>query len=139
LHAAYAGCSGSKPVISSPQDVSRLFGGALGARPAPPVPFELHNRIGSVTLTPDALAVFDKAFAEIGQRRAVDVVVAGFTDTVGTERGNDLLSLARARTVTRLLVERGLKPGAIVTVGRGQRDLAVPTAPQVAEVEITVR
>jgi hypothetical protein len=144
LHAAYAGCSGSRPVITSPQALNRQFGGALAARPTPPVAFELYYRTGSVTLAPDALAVFDKAFAEIGRRSAVDVVVAGFTDTVGTPRGNDLLSLARAQMVTRLLIERGLKRDSIMTVGRGERDPQIPTAPQVAEdknrrVEITVR
>ena len=97
-----------------------------------------------MTLEPDALAAIDKAFAEIGQRRTVDVVVTGFTDTVGTEHGNDLLSLARAQSVSRLLQARGLKTGSVVTVGRGERDPLVPTPPQVAEdknrrVEITVR
>jgi adhesin transport system outer membrane protein len=144
LHAAYAGCSGSRPVITSPQALNRQFGGALAARPTPPVAFELYYRTGSVTLAPDALAVFDKAFAEIGRRSAVDVVVAGFTDTVGTPRGNDLLSLARAHKVTMLLIESGLKRDSIMTVGRGERDPQIPTAPQVAEdknrrVEITVR
>jgi len=144
LHSAYAGCSGSKPVVTSPQEVNRLFGGALAARPAPPVSFELYYRTGSVTLEPDALAAFDKAFAEIGQRRTVDIVVTGFTDSVGTPRGNDLLSLARAQAVTKLLEGRGLKAGSVLTVGRGERDPQVPTPPQVAEeknrrVEITVR
>ncbi|HEX4504652.1 MAG TPA: YDG domain-containing protein [Alphaproteobacteria bacterium] len=144
LHAAYAGCSGSRPVITSPQEVNRLFGGALAARPTPPAAFQLFYRTGSVTLEPDALAVFDRAYAEVGRRQTVDVVVAGFTDTVGTEHGNDLLSLARAQAVARLLETRGLKAGSVMTVGRGARGLLVPTAPQVAEdknrrVEITVR
>jgi outer membrane protein OmpA-like peptidoglycan-associated protein len=144
LHAAYAGCSGSRPVISSPQEVNRLFGGALAARPTPPVSFELYYNTGSVSLEPDAQLAFNKAFVEIGNRPTVDVVVTGFTDTVGTPHGNDLLSLMRAQMVARLLQERGLKPGTIMAVGRGERDLQVPTPPQVAEeknrrVEITVR
>ena len=61
------------------------------------------------------------------------VVVAGFTDTVGTPHGNDRLSLARAQAVTKLLLSRGLKPGSVVTVGRGERDPQVSTPPQVAE------
>jgi outer membrane protein OmpA-like peptidoglycan-associated protein len=144
LHAAYAGCSGSKPVITSPQEVNRLFGGALAARPTPPVNFEVYYNTGSARLEPDALAMLDKAFAEIARRKPVDVVVTGFTDTVGTPQGNDLLSLARAQQVTKLLLARGLMPGAVATFGRGQRDPQVPTPAQVAEeknrrVEITVR
>jgi len=144
LHAAYAGCSGSKPIITTPQQVNNLFGRALAARPIPPVNFEVYYNAGSARLEPNALAMLDKAFAEIARRKPVDVVVTGFTDTVGTPHGNDLLSLTRAQEVTKLLLARGLMPGAVVTYGRGQRDLQVPTAAQVAEqknrrVEITVR
>jgi outer membrane protein OmpA-like peptidoglycan-associated protein len=144
LHAAYAACSGSRPVIASPQEVNRLFGGALAARPPAPIDFELYYRTGNLSLEPDALAAFDKAFAEIGRRTTVDVVVTGFTDTVGTPHGNDLLSMARAQAVTRLLLAHGLKPSSITTVGRGERSPQIPTAEQVAEeknrrVEITVR
>jgi len=57
---------------------------------------------------------------------------------------NDRLSLERAQTVSNLLIARGLAPGAVTAVGRGERDPQVPTGAQIAEqknrrVEITVR
>jgi outer membrane protein OmpA-like peptidoglycan-associated protein len=121
-----------------------MFGRALAALPTPPANYQLYYGTGSVTLTPNALAVFDKVFAEIMQRKAAEVVVAGYTDTVGTASQNDSLSLERAQSASKLLVARGLAPGAITTVGRGERDLLVPTKDQVPEqknrrVEITVR
>jgi peptidoglycan-associated lipoprotein len=144
LHAAYAGCAGSKPVMTNAQEVNRFFGGALAARPMPPVSYEIFYNSGSVTLTPNALAAFDKVFAEIMQRKAAEVVVAGYTDTVGNPTANDRISLERAQTASKLLLARGLAPGAITVLGRGERNLLVPTKDQVAEeknrrVEITVR
>jgi outer membrane protein OmpA-like peptidoglycan-associated protein len=144
LHAAYAGCSGSRPVITTPQEVNAIFGIALTARPAPPLSFELYYRSGSTTLEAQAQAVFGQAVAAIGQRKPVDVVVTGYTDTAGTPHANDILSLARAQAVTKLLLARGLPPGAVATYGRGARELLVPTPDHVAEdknrrVEITVR
>jgi len=144
LHAAYAGCSGSKPVMTNAAEVNRFFGGALAARPMPPVSYELYYNSGSVTLTPNALAVFDKVFAEIMRRKAAEVVVAGYTDTVGNANINDRLSLVRAQAASKLLLARGVAPGAITVLGRGERDLLVPTGDHVAEpqnrrVEITVR
>jgi outer membrane protein OmpA-like peptidoglycan-associated protein len=90
------------------------------------------------------LAAFDKVFTEIMQRKAAEVVVTGYTDTVGNVNQNDRLSLERAQMVSRLLLARGMAPGVITTLGRGERDSLVPTGDQVAEqrnrrVEITVR
>jgi hypothetical protein len=144
LHAAYAGCSGSRPVMTNAQEVHNLFGGALAARPTPPVAYELYYDSGSVTLVPNALAAFDKVFAEIMKRKAAEVVVAGYTDTVGDARLNDRLSFERAQTVSKLLVAHGLAPGLVTAIGRGERDPQVLTRDQIAEqknrrVEITVR
>jgi filamentous hemagglutinin family protein len=144
LHAAYAGCANSKPVMTNAQEVQNLFGGALAARPTPPAYYDLYYGNGSVTLVPNALAAFDKVFADIMKRKAAEVVVAGYTDTVGDAKVNDRLSLERAQAVSKLLVARGLAPASITAVGRGERDPQVPTKEQVAEeknrrVEITVR
>jgi filamentous hemagglutinin family protein len=144
LHAAYAGCANSKPVMTNAQEVQNLFGGALAARPTPPAYYDLYYNSGSVTLVPNALAAFDKVFADIMRRKAAEVVVAGYTDTIGNPRLNDRLSLERAQAVSKLLVARGLAPGSVTAIGRGERDPQVPTKEQVAEqknrrVEITVR
>ena len=78
------------------------------------------------------------------KRKAAEVVVAGYTDTVGDAKVNDRLSLERAQAVSKLLIARGLAPASVTAVGRGERDPQVPTKEQVAEeknrrVEITVR
>lgn len=45
------------------------------------------------------------------------VSVIGFADRFGSQSYNDSLSLARAKTVARLLVERGIVPASVVDVG----------------------
>jgi OmpA-OmpF porin, OOP family len=73
-----------------------------------------------------------------------DLVVIGHTDTVGSAAFNDTLSRQRAEVVRSALVARGIAADRIVVVGRGERELVVITADNVAEprnrrVEIQVR
>jgi len=126
------------------QQVSDIFGPALAARPKAPVSFRLYFLVNSNELTPDSRAAFEGVFGEIASRAAADTVVTGHTDTVGTARYNDTLSLDRATTVRGLLIARGLKPDSVTTVGRGERELLVQTPDETPEprnrrVEITVR
>jgi len=71
-------------------------------------------------------------------------MVVGHTDTVGSESANDALSRQRAEVVRKGLIARGIAPEDVVAIGRGKRNLLVPTADGVAEprnrrVEILVR
>jgi outer membrane protein OmpA-like peptidoglycan-associated protein len=73
-----------------------------------------------------------------------DVQVIGHTDTAGSNAVNDPLSQQRAEVVRRGLVARGIPADRVTATGRGERELAVPTADGVAEprnrrVEILVR
>ena len=145
LNSAYASCSGSKPGKIDPQLVKDVFGDALAARPTPPISFQLFCATGSVALVPSSLDALDKVLQEIARRGGIpDIVVTGFTDTKGTVAHNDALSVARAKSVSKMLVARGVSAGAISTFGRGERGLLVPTKDQVAEeknrrIEVTVR
>jgi len=72
------------------------------------------------------------------------VLVVGHTDSVGSDQYNDTLSLQRADVIRVGLIQNGIAPENIVAVGRGKRELLVPTADGVAEprnrrVEIVVR
>ncbi len=83
-------------------------------------------------------------FAEIAKRPVPDVLVVGHTDTVGTNQVNDPLSQQRAEVIRAGLIRSGIAPENITAVGRGKRELLVPTADGVAEprnrrVEIVVR
>lgn len=139
LNQAYAavgsanGSTNVKPVEVAPAEVSSIFGEALAAQPQPPRSFTLYFRSGSTNITPDSRATFEQIYADIKQRGAAEIVVTGHTDTIGTSRYNDTLSLRRARRVQQMLVQRGVPANWMTIVGEGKRDLAVPTRDQVGE------
>jgi outer membrane protein OmpA-like peptidoglycan-associated protein len=83
-------------------------------------------------------------FAEIAKRPVPDVLVVGHTDAVGGDQYNDALSRQRADVIRAGLIQNGIAPENILAVGRGKRELLVPTPDGVAEprnrrVEIVVR
>jgi outer membrane protein OmpA-like peptidoglycan-associated protein len=124
--------------------VDREFGPTLAALPAAPATYRLYFKNDSVELVPESRPEFEKVFTDIASRPVPEIVVTGHTDTVGKPADNDLLSLNRARAVSELFAQRGIPRDAITVAGRGERELLIPTADQVAEprnrrVEITVR
>jgi outer membrane protein OmpA-like peptidoglycan-associated protein len=149
LDRPYAGAQagpGAPPraFASSAEQVRERFGAALAAQPPRPTAFTLNFVLGTDTLTEESRAVVERVFAEIAARPAPDIVVIGHTDTIGSTASNDALSLQRAETIARELQRRGIAPENVRASGRGERELSVPTADNVAEprnrrVEIIVR
>lgn len=141
---AAAGGGGVRPSQSSAAEVQARFGAALAAQPPRPASFVLYFVEGRDTLTDESKAVVERVFAEIAARPAPDIAVIGHTDRVGTAAANDALSLQRAEAIRRDLLQRGIVPQNVQASGRGERELLVPTADNVAEprnrrVEIIVR
>jgi outer membrane protein OmpA-like peptidoglycan-associated protein len=129
---------------ATPEEVRAVFAAALAAEPPRPVTFILYFVEATDQFTPASQALVEDILRTIATRPAPELTVAGHTDTVGTDQYNDALSLRRAERVGALLVARGIDPSSIVAVGRGKRELLVPTRDGVAEprnrrVEITVR
>lgn len=153
LDQAYAGtrpgAAGATVEAVSAYEVERVFSSALGAQPIPPKSYTLYFVSGSGDeLIPESKAELEKMLAEMSERKAVEIVITGHTDTVGPAADNDRLSLARAQSVERSLRDtfaaKGVQSDAVTAVGRGERALLVPTPDQTAEpqnrrVEITVR
>jgi outer membrane protein OmpA-like peptidoglycan-associated protein len=132
------------PVKVDQAQVQQIFGNALAAQPILPSHFVLYFEKDSNTLTPDSQRQYQAVFADIKRRPVYEVEVIGDTDTLGNPPHNRQLSMSRAEMIRDRLVHDGLNPKSLSIAGRGQLDLAVPTADQVAEprnrrVEITVR
>ena len=132
------------PVKVDQAQVQQIFGNALAAQPVLPSHFVLYFEKDSNTLTPESQRQYQAVFADIKRRPVYEVEVIGHTDTLGNPPHNQQLSMSRAEMVRDRLVHDGLNPKSISVAGRGQLDLAIPTADQVAEprnrrVEITVR
>ena len=128
----------------TPDEVKQRFGDTLAALPPHPIHFTLYFLEGSDELTPASKGELARMFAELKRRPLPDIVVIGHTDTVGTRRYNDQLSLARAQRMREVLVGMGLPGERISAAGRGKRELLVETDQNVSEprnrrVEIDVR
>jgi len=133
--------------VATEEEIKRIFAPALAAQPPKPEKFILYFLYfdtGKVEVTADFRAELERLFAEVARRKAVEVQVIGHTDTVGTTEYNDRLSHERATAVRDMLIQRGLHTNFIRVIGRGERDLLVPTDddtphPKNRRVEIIVR
>jgi len=129
---------------ASAAEVESTFGTTMASLPARAAYYTLYFVEGSGELTAESKPLFERVFTDVSQRPVPDVVVVGHTDTLGTDALNDTLALERAETIRAALASRGIAPENIVAIGRGKRELLVPTADNVAEprnrrVEIIVR
>ena len=129
---------------ASAAEVQATFGEALSAQPARAVHFTLYFIEGSDDLTEASKETFERMFADLAKRRVRDIVVGGHTEAGGSDQYNDALAKKRADAVSALLVARGVAASDIVAIGRGKRDLLIPTPSGIAEplnrrVEVVVR
>lgn len=125
-------------------DVQKSYPQLYASMPPRPTKYVLNFMPGGTTLTPDSQAQLPKILEDATNRSGADMVITGHTDSTGALVANDTLSLGRAKAVAQLLVDKGASASRLEAVGRGKRELLVPTADEVDEpqnrrVEIIVR
>ena len=153
---------GTETVIDEPNTRATIDGsrpsihplGAKGLKPEeaslvnalPPAPksFTLYFLEGTTEMTAASVPVLDELRAEIAKRPGAEIQVTGHTDTVGSDADNDALSLKRAVEIRDLLASKGFDRSIMTAVGRGERELRVPTGDNVSSpvnrrVEVIVR
>ncbi|HBX43225.1 MAG TPA: OmpA family protein [Deltaproteobacteria bacterium] len=133
-----------EPFIMPRKEVDSLVGPALAALPKPPAQFILYFEHDTTQLTKESLAHLEEVVRTIREHAPADVSVVGHTDTMGTKRYNNRLSLKRARAVAALLSAKGVDLASLEITYHGEDNLLVPTGDQVPEprnrrVEVTVR
>jgi outer membrane protein OmpA-like peptidoglycan-associated protein len=89
--------------------------------------------LDQATLTAPNRQVLAQAAEYYRQGGTPQITVTGYTDTTGSAAHNLELSQRRAEVVADELVREGVSATDIVTIGRGEEDLRVPTADGVAE------
>jgi outer membrane protein OmpA-like peptidoglycan-associated protein len=78
---------------------------------------------GKSQLLPTATRVLDEVAEALKDQEAErTIVVEGHTDSVGNDTANQALSQARAEAVRSYLVQRGIHPGRIKAVGKGEAE-----------------
>lgn len=125
-------------------EIKRRYGQLLEALPQRAAVFTLYFVTDTDNLAPESAARLPEIKAQLASRSAPEVIVIGHTDTVAKREYNDALSLRRADTVKRMLIETGIAEDQITIQARGEREPLVPTADGVDEprnrrVEIRVR
>lgn len=110
---------------------------------AEPGRYQVFFDFNSSTLGPQARQTVSEAAASWRKSGNAQINVVGHTDTSGSPEYNLRLSERRADAVQEALVQQGVPAASIVTIGRGQDDLLVPTAdgvrqPENRRVEIVV-
>jgi outer membrane protein OmpA-like peptidoglycan-associated protein len=130
-------------VSARPVDPAR-YASLTAGLPPPAAHFTLYFFEGTTRVVPGSEPELQRMFAEVAKRPGAEVQITGHTDTVGNDADNDKLSLNRAREIRDALVTRGLNPAITRAVGRGERELLVPTPDNTPEernrrVEVIVR
>jgi outer membrane protein OmpA-like peptidoglycan-associated protein len=106
------------------------------APPAPPpaiTRFVVFFDFDRSNLTAEASDVVAVAVRTAQQTGMVRVVVTGHTDTVGSQRYNQMLSERRAGAVRTEILRLGMNPSDITATGANFSEPLVPTGPGVRE------
>lgn len=123
-----------RPVARSidPSKLSNRQKTLLADLPPAPVHLTLYFKEGTTRLTAESEPGLQFLKEEAKRRPGAEIQVTGYTDTVGSSESNDELSQRRAEQVLKALVEAGVGPLSMMSaVGRGERELRVPTADNV--------
>ena len=118
---------------TSADEVRKNHPQLLALQPPASETFVLEFEPGSSTLTAESQARLPDVIARAQARAGGEIVVTGHTDRQGSLEANDELSLARAKAVRDLMIERGFKGELIEAVGRGEREPLVATEDEVVE------
>lgn len=130
--------------VSNLDEMQKLFGTTLSALPKAPFSAHLYFISDSDVLDSSSKQEADNIYNNIVQRQAVEVLISGHTDTVGSEQSNIVLSKRRANAVRKSLIQRGVAQKTIKITAYGENKLLVETADNINElknrrVEINVR
>ena len=100
-----------------------------------PESLKIYFDTGSANIGADQTETLDTAARLFRDGNPIVMIVAGVADTVGSQDMNLTLSVERAEAVVRGLTDRGIPVGRLQVIGRGNSELEVETAADVAEPE----
>ena len=78
------------------------------------------------TVHKDSYPVLREAVKEMKENKTENIVIDGYTDTIGTAQYNKVLSLERANAVKKHLTKMGINPRRVKTVGHGAKHPVEP-------------
>jgi outer membrane protein OmpA-like peptidoglycan-associated protein len=134
----------SQAVQMSDKKINDMFAETLAKEPMPPEHFSFYFSTGSADLLDESNAAFAQAKAEIEARKSCDLSVIGHSDRVGDNSTNKGISMQRAESVAKALINLGVAKPCMDIRYYGENDPAIPTADNVDEprnrrVEVEIR
>jgi outer membrane protein OmpA-like peptidoglycan-associated protein len=108
--------------------------GAVIAQEAPES-LKVYFDTGSASIGAEQAETLDQAARLFRDGNPIVMIVSGVADTVGSPDFNLDLSVQRAESVVQGLTDRGIPVGRLQVIGRGNSELEVETADDVAERE----
>ena len=86
------------------------------------VPSDISFDTNSATIRPQLRSVLDPFAASVKDDPNTRLTIVGHTDSTGSDRVNDPLSVERAQSVRDYLAARGVSPTRVETMGRGEHE-----------------
>lgn len=119
--------------IMTEAQVNEKYADLLKAQPVAPSSFILYFFTGTTELTGESQAIIPQVLARIKERAPTEIMVIGHTDSTGTEDGNVILSLNRAKAVEKILKDSIPSLDGVSLNFFGSKDPLVPTPPNIDE------
>lgn len=115
--------------------IGRVEAALAPGAPPPPAPSDslVFFDWDSSELTPEARSIVNQAAANAKAQNATRIVAVGHTDTSGSARYNEILSVRRAEAVRDEMVLSGVPADIIEVIGRGQTEPLIATPDGVRE------
>lgn len=134
----------STVTTASPEFITTTFAQVLAVEPPPAEKFIIYFYNKTSKMTCESRATIVKILDAIKRRKAVSINISGHADSTGSDRINKQLSYSRARSISDLLIRRGVAAESIEVSSHGKGNQLIPTADGVAEprnrrVEVIVR
>ncbi|HEX6363630.1 MAG TPA: OmpA family protein [Albitalea sp.] len=86
------------------------------------IPNDISFDVGSAAIRPQLRSVLDPFAASVRDDPNVRLTIVGHTDSTGSDRINNPLSVERAESVRDYLAARGVSPQRVEVAGRGPRE-----------------
>lgn len=80
------------------------------------------------TLRPESMIELDKLVVMLNKNPQFKIQISSHTDSRGSAKANDKLSLERAKSVVDYLVSKGINPARLTSMGYGKKQLLVKNA-----------
>jgi outer membrane protein OmpA-like peptidoglycan-associated protein len=86
----------------------------------------MHFATAETTILPSSQQALNSLYQLLSENTDLYIRIVGHTDDIGSEESNQTLSEGRAKSIYTEMVNRGIDPQRILTMGKGESQPVVP-------------